>query len=334
MGITAKELAQRLGLSPAAVSMALNGKPGVSTETRKLVLRTARELGYDFSKVKGPKENRKIYYVIYKKDGAVVDNTPFFAAVLNGITRACQEADWKLEVKYLDEANFYKYTDRQLLASEDCAGFLLLGTEMTTPDIQRLLPTSRPTVLLDSYFETFPCETVVINNKQGAYMATRLLIKKYRCAPGYLKSSYLINNFLERAEGFYKAVRVHGISASHCIEHALTPSIEGAYEDMKRLLAQGEPLARCYFADNDYIAIGAMRAFQEAGIRIPEDVALIGFDNIPSCQATNPPLSTVHVPKEQMGQTAVLRLLHMIREPNLPFLNIEVSTSLIERGSC
>ena len=178
----------------------------------------------------------------------------------------------------------------------------------------------------------FTCDTVIINNTQGAYLATRHLIDKCHAQPGYLKSSYAINNFNERQDGFYKAVRLHGMSSSQSIVHELTPSMSGAYADMKELLAGNEPLARCYFADNDLIAAGAIKAFREKGLRIPEDVAVVGFDNIPISQILD--LTTINVPKEHLGRQAVLRLLQRIKDPSIPPVKIEIGTSLVDRYSC
>ena len=124
------------------------------------------------------------------------------------------------------------------------------------------------------------------------------------------------------------------MSTSRSIVHRLTPSVEGAYADMKELLARGEPLANCYFADNDLIAVGALRAFREAGYRIPQDIAIVGFDNMPVCTYIEPALTTIHVPKEYMGQMAVRRLHELISHSDSQPIKIEISTTLQKRKSC
>ena len=103
---------------------------------------------------------------------------------------------------------------------------------------------------------------------------------------------------------------------------------------MKELLARGEPLANCYFADNDLIAVGALRAFREAGYRIPQDIAIVGFDNMPVCTYIEPALTTIHVPKEYMGQMAVRRLHELISHSDSQPIKIEISTTLQKRKSC
>lgn len=102
---------------------------------------------------------------------------------------------------------------------------------------------------------------------------------------------------------------------------------------MKSLLESGEKPADCYFADNDLIAIGAMQAFREAGYRIPEDVAVVGFDDMPACEYISPALSTVMVPKLFLGETAAFRIIQLIEGKNTQPLKIEVATKLIKRKS-
>ena len=113
----------------------------------------------------------------------------------------------------------------------------------------------------------------------------------------------------------------------------LTPSQEGAYEDMKALLVSGEKPDSCYFADNGLIAIGAMKALKDAGYRIPEDVSIVGFDDLPSCEYMSPPLTTIMVPKFFMGETAANRIIQLIEEKNQQPLKIEVFTQLVRRKS-
>lgn len=336
MAITAKELAKLLGLSEAAVSLALNRKQGVSTATRKRVLTAAEEHGYDFSRLKPvepTKNNGSIYFVIYKKHGAVVTDTPFFTKLSEGVDDACKHLPYYLNIQYLHEDDNIP----MLLADwkrVGCQGLILLSTEMQLQDLRPFLNTELPMVLLDNYFEEADIDSVLINNIKGAYTATDYLIRKRHAQPGYLHSSYSINNFEERADGFYKAIRKNGMSTSRSVVHRLTPSLEGAYADMKELLSRNEPLASCYFADNDLIAAGVIRALKEAGYRIPQDIAVVGFDNMPICSYIDPPLTTIHVPKQYMGRMAVQRLHELIiSNDNCP-IKIEISTSLQKRKSC
>lgn len=334
MSITAKELAKKLNLSAAAVSMALNGKPGVSTETRRLVREAAEQYGYDFTRISEKHQTTgSIHFVIYKKHGAVVDDTPFFSQLSEGVADTCKKEGYKLIISYIygNDSDFEEQLKN--IQYSDCIGIILLGTEMTPEDVKHFQKLPLPLVLLDTYFETVTCNYVLINNVQGAYLAASHLIQKTKKQPGYLRSSYPIGNFAERNSGFFKAVRAYGMSSSKSIVHMLTPSIDGAYADMKEILESKEELAPCYFADNDLIAVGAMKALKEYGYSIPKDVAIVGFDNVPLSRLIEPSLSTINVPKQYMGEMAVKRLITLITEKGAQPIKIEISTQLIERKS-
>ena len=316
MSITAKELAKKLNLSESAISLALNNKPGVSTRTRKLVIETAQEYGYDFSKITprvNPLPQNFIYFIIYRKSGVVVTDTPFFLQLSEGIDAECKKLQYSLNIQYMYQEDNVKQQLDTIIHS-GARGFILLGTEMQKEDIEPFLGCNLPLVFLDNYFEDTELDSVLINNIKGAYTATEYLIHKRKKQPGYLHSSYSINNFEERSDGFFKAIRKNGMSVSRSIVHPLTPSVDGAYADMKEHIKNNEPLANCYFADNDLIAAGAMRAFREAGYKIPEDIAIVAFDNMPICTYVEPSLTTIDVPKEYMGKIAVERLHELITD--------------------
>lgn len=334
MSVTAKELARILNLSPAAVSMALNHKPGVSTATRKMVWEAADRYGYDFTRITEKHSPAgSIYFVIYKKHGAIVADTPFFSELSEGIALGCKNAGYKLKISYLyeDEETLKQQIDE--IRYSDCIGCILLGTEMTPEDYKQFASLPFPVVLLDTYFDSITCDCILINNEQGAYLAASHLIRKTKQQPGYLRSSYSIHNFTRRADGFYKAIRAHGMSASKSIVHTLTPSMDGAFADMMEILKSGETPASCYFADNDLIAVGAMKAFKKMGYTLPHDLSVVGFDNIPISNVIEPSLSTIHVPKQYMGEAAAARLIDRIRHAGLPLVKLEISTLLIQRQS-
>ncbi len=234
----------------------------------------------------------------------------------------------------------YVYEDEETLEKQiedlrysDCCGMILLGTEMTAADVKSFLGLPFPLVLLDAYFDTISCDSVLINNMQGASLAAEYLIRKCKKQPGYLRSSYSISNFEERADGFYQAIRAAGMSASRSVIHLLTPSIEGACADMEEYLKCGEEPAHCYFADNDLIAVGAIKAFKKHGYHIPKDISVVGFDNLPVSSVIEPGLTTINVPKQYMGETAAYRLISLLRDPAQPPVKTEILTSLIRRGS-
>lgn len=331
--MTAKELAQKLNLSAAAVSMALNNKPGVSTETRNRVLEAAQTYGLDLSKFRNEEKKQGVIDLIYyRKSGAVLADTPFFSELAEAILETCKNAGYTVNIKYIYDTEDVQ-TELQTLINLKDAGFLIMGTEMQPEDIQPLAFLNIPIVLLDNRFLSSKLDFVKIANEDAAYLATNYIIHKRRTQPGYLHSSYSISNFEERAEGFYRSLLHHGMAKGKSPVHLLVPSVEGAYGDMLEIIRNGEELAGCYFADNDLIAVGAIKALRECGYRIPEDIGIVGFDDLPVGTYMDPALTTVHVPKKYMGRIAAERLIDIIEHKSHYPVTIEISTNLIKRGS-
>ncbi|MCR5102431.1 MAG: LacI family DNA-binding transcriptional regulator [Butyrivibrio sp.] len=334
MSITAKELAKKLGLSATAVSMALNNKPGVSTDTRQLVIKAAEEAGYDFSRIRNSNGiSGSIYVIFYKTHNAILSYTPIFDELYQGVKEECKKNNIGTRL-----IQFYEKTDSlELCFSElrggDCIGIILVGTEITKEVCEKFLELNIPLTLLDTYFDSLDCNSVLINNSQGAYLATEYLISITGTQPGYLQSSYPIYNFAARQEGYFKAIKENGMSKSRSIIHRLAPSIEDAMGDMLEILEDGTELARCYFADNDIIAIGAMKALKLRGYKIPEDIAIIGFDNISEGRVVEPSLTTMDVPRLFIGQTAAKQLIEQLKTRIYHSYKIEVSTKMIKRLS-
>ena len=334
MSVTAKELAKILNISEAAVSMALNNKPGVSRERKKEILAAAEKYGYDFTRVNQKHNlNGSVYFVIFRKHGAIVADTPFFSELSAGVEEACRTENLRLRTLYLYDS---EETQKEIenLRYRDCIGLIVLGTEMPRDDFSGFSDLPFPVVLLDASFLNLRRDAVQIDNVEGAYLAANYLIRETHAQPGYLRSSYSISNFEDRADGFYKAIRESGMSTGKSPVHRLTPSMEGAFSDMKELIEEdGFTPARGYFADNDLIAVGAMRAFQAAGYKIPEDVAIVGFDNMPISNYVSPPLTTINVPKKYMGEMAVQRLKTLLNMKNFVPIRLLVGVNLVKRDS-
>lgn len=331
MSITAKELAKKLNISAATVSMVLNHKPGISDETRTIVLNEAKKYGYDFSKLKQPATGI-IYFIIYKKHGNVVGDTPFFSQVIEGLENECRRAGYRLQILYFNEGSNAEMQLEPVINS-GCCGVILLGTEMMKADYLPFTKLRMPLVVLDSYYDELPFWTVLINNVRGAYLATCHLIDEGHKSIGYLQSSKCISNFEERADGFYKALRSRKIKKQPEFTFKVTPVLERAFEEFSAILDSKPALPTCFFADNDIIALGCIKALKAHGYKIPEDISIIGFDDIPACQMIDPPMTTIRVPKQLFGAYAVRQLLAQIANPVQEATKTEIATELIIRES-
>lgn len=331
MTISAKELAKELNLSAATISMVLNNKPGISEATRKVVTEAAKKHGL-LGRQGEAQTPDTIHFIIYKKYGDIVTDTPFFAQLTEGITGQCRQNNCLLQISYFYEN---EDVDEQLasIAAVKSSGLLLLGTEMDPKGFSHFEGLKMPIVLLDCYSDELNVDSVLINNSQGAFLATSHLIQQGHKKIGYLKSKSRISNFSERSDGYLKALRRHGLAADPPYVIELSPTAEQGYRDMKAALEAQPELAGAYFADNDIIAAAALRALTEQGIRVPEDISIIGFDDMPICQFTEPRLSTMDVPKKKLGALAVSRLVEKLRNQDSSVVKIALSASLVRRDS-
>lgn len=334
MAITAKELAKKLNLSATAVSMALNNKPGVSTETRRQVIEAAQRYGYDFTRIREKAaRNLQICVVAYKVSNAILSYTPVFDEIMDGIQNECG----RQHIRITYRAFLAQQGDMDELLGDIRAsgadGVLLIASEMDDASCHKFDALKKPIILLDNDFISphFPC--VCIDNEQGAYDAVSYLIESRGSQPGYLQSSYPLNNFTARADGFRRALQDHGMSEKASVRHLLPPTLEGACMEMAGLLEAGVPLAGCYFADNDLIALGAMKSFKKCGYKIPDDIAVAGFDNIAAARVAEPSLTTVGIPRSFMGELAVRNLVAMIGNRQNIVTKTLVSASLVRRFS-
>ncbi len=334
MAVTAKELAKRLGISATAVSMALNNKAGVSTETRARIIKAAEEYGYDFTKIKSdPLRSGSIYIIFYKTHNAILSYTPIFNELYDGVRGECQKENFTVKMmQFYEKVDVLEDCFSDLRIS-DCKGIILMGTEIRQEACQRFLSLGYPTILLDTCFDSLDCTSVLINNSQGAYLAANYLIGTTGAQPGYLQSSYSIPNFIQRQEGYFKAIKESGMSPSRSVIHRLSPSIEAAMADMLEIIDRNDPLAGCYIADNDIIAIGAMKALMLRGYRVPEDISIIGFDNISESKIVEPSLTTMDVPRHYIGKTAAKLLIEQIDSKVVHTSKVEISARLVKRFS-
>ncbi len=335
MKVTARDVAREAGVSPATASLVFRGKPGVGPETRARVLEVARQMGFEYGATEASKRTSTILLVIYKRHGQVVADTQFFEELTKGISDATYRHGYhRLSISY-----FYASEDsaEQLrsLKSVKCAGIILLATELLAQDIAQFERLDVPIVLLDNWFPTKKLDSVVIDNTRGAWMAVRHLRNAGHTEIGYLHCGVSIRNFLERQEGFLSATRDLDQSAHRAPAIIrVSSTMEGAHEDMASYLDTNPRLCSAYFADNDLIAAGAIAALQEHGIRVPEDVSVVGFDDTPVCEMTTPRLTSMSVNKAAMGDLAVTRLINLINgETNDEVVRVCCGTKIVERDS-
>lgn len=338
MKIKLEDLAKELELSIAAVSMAINNKKGVSEETREKVLALAIAKGYKIKKVEQvtqdlSKDKRYIKLLRIKKHGLVAMDTTFFSKIIEGIEDECKKNQFELLISY------YKLDD---LSSDwvendntNVAGIIVLATELLEDDLEIFDGVEEPFVILDSYFASKEWNCILMNNQSASYKAVKYLKECGHRKIGYLKSNTSIYNFDRRYISFIEALQTFGLEEDHKHIVELEPTLEGSHAQMADYLEHnnGLELPTAYVADNDLIAVGAMNAMKGYGIRIPEDVSIIGVDDMPCAQIVQPNLTTSRVYKKEIGRESVRTLLRYIQDETKITQKREVNTTLVIRDS-
>ena len=338
--ITAKELAERLGISTAAVSFALNGKSGVSEETRARVLSLAQQLGYTHTRLQNSSpECKTICFLIYV--GQIIrhaENTSFYSLVLRGAETASAEYGYQTVVRYLYADKPMEQQLRNIL--NGVHGIILLATDVNEdclPDVERFILSAGeiPTVVVNNALLADRVDCVVSDNFGGAKSAVWQLIERGCTKIGYLASKGRIEPFRQRERGVLAALREAGLRLHSRIE--LEVSTGGAMAEIEQWLETGRDLPDGVFADNDVLAAAAIHTLQRHGVEIPKQVAIIGFDNNPVCEICEPQLSSVQAFPEQMGYWASRIISKRLESKKArydePLLRITVSTPLHVRQS-
>ena len=324
-----KDIAEALGISTAAVSLALNNKPGVSEETRQKVFALAN------INTKPNSAPKQLLFIIHKSHGEIIIDKPFFSDLIEAVQTQATQNNYNVIVSY------YTYTMDlcdyiHSLNMQNAVGAVILATEMLSDDLNQYKQLVMPFVLLDSDFDIEPYDAITIDNQSAILRAFEYAYKLGHRDIGYLRSGVYINNFAHRFDGYRKALRQHGLEHQNCPVFTLHCNIEMAYLQMREILSQlprDFKMPTCFLADLDYLAIGAINALKEYNYRIPEDISVIGFDDVTACEIITPQLTTVRVNRGDIGRLAINTLIDRIENPHPYHIHTQISSDLIIRKS-
>lgn len=328
MKINMRDISDKTGFSMATVSNALNRKKGVNEETASKILKAARELGYI-----GESSITKIKLVMVRKNGKILDDTPFFPMLIDGFENGCREHGYETTLLHLDmNGAFYKEEVKNLLSDSESA-VVLLATELEEEDLAIFKDAQIPFLVMDNWQEQMDFDAVLINNYDSAKCAVRYLVEHGHQRIGYLRGDYRIHAFRFREKGYLNVLEEQGLPCHSEDMVTLRTNMQESYLDMQEYLKKKPVLPTAFFADNDVIALGAMKALSEAGIKVPEEVSVVGFDDLPFCEISSPRLTSIKVPKQEMGYMAAVRIVERIKSGKPIKLKSQISTEFVERES-
>lgn len=324
-----KTISEITGYSPATVSNALNMKKGVNKETSERIFQVAEQLGYST----GSKSLKSIKFVQFRRNGAIIDGSPFHPAVIEGVEEAAKASGLATIYIKLDyHAADYREQVAQITSDQN-GGVILLATEMLEEDFDLFVDCQCPLILLDGWCERLHFNGVLIDNLDASMCAVRHLIEKGHNKIGYIRGESRIKAFESRSMGYSQCLMQNGLEINPEWTVTVGTKTESAYRAMLAWLEKAKSLPTAFFVDNDLIAFGVIRALTEKKIRVPEDVSIVGFDDLPYAAVSTPALTTIRVHKRSMGWEAVRRLMTMMDHPNAGKFKIESCTDFVERES-
>ncbi|MGX2970345.1 substrate-binding domain-containing protein [Ursidibacter sp. B-7004-1] len=326
---TMKDIARIAGVSLSTVSHVVNRSRFVSEEITERVQKVIDELHYKPSLVARSlkvKETNTIGMIV------TASNNPFFAEVVRHVERYCERHNYHL-ILVNTEANhqsLQKHLERLLLKQVD--GLLLMCAEPQDINAEFLTEIHLPMVVIDWWQQPLKADIVHENSELGGYLATKALIEAGYTGIAVITGESSKPLTVNRLQGYKRAIseyhlqyRPEWIIESHF-------HFEGGIEATQQLLALPQR-PRAIFAMSDSIAIGVYQALWQAGLQIPQDIAVIGYDNIELAQYLSPPLSTIHQPKARLAKNAVEQLVKRIKEPQIPLNIVQLTPELIKRSS-
>ncbi|MGN6416824.1 MAG: LacI family DNA-binding transcriptional regulator [Pseudobacter sp.] len=300
--VTIEDIARELKITAATVSRALNDHPGISESTRKRVKETAAKLHYQPNRIASSLRLGRT-----KLLGVIIPSAEinFFGSVIHGIERIATQNNYSVLIYQSNEMYELEKKGVQAFLQSQVDGVLASVSKETINADHYLEIKKRgvPLVLFDRAMDSLGVPSVVIDDYAGAFAATKHLIEQGCRRIAHIGGQQHVSIFNQRLKGYIDALNVHGIAVNDDAIVYGKVSIESGRECMQQLLGlSGAPDA--VFAVEDFTALGAMQCIKDAGIRIPEEIAVIGFANEQFCEFLTPALSSVNQQTVTMGEKA------------------------------
>ncbi|MGC9467741.1 MAG: LacI family DNA-binding transcriptional regulator [Anaerolineae bacterium] len=327
--ITIQDVARAAGVSASTVSRVLNDKDDVAADTYKRVQEVIAELGYTSSLAARSMRSRRTGVI-----GLILPDLEdsFLIQVLKGINCAIAEFEYDLIAYASPSIGTPSKADREQLYVSLLNGSLTDGMIVVTPAAAGF-PRIAPVVVIDPNRDCTECPAVIGSNYAGALMAMEYLLDLgHRCI-GFISGRPDLQSADQRLRGYESALAQAGIPLDPDLIMEGDFTAETGHRVARELLSLPEP-PTAIFAANDRSAIGAIEAAREMGLRVPEDLSVIGYDDIPEAAYYNPALTTIDQSILEMGRLATEILIRLIREENVKSGPYTVPTQLVVRGSC
>lgn len=326
MGVTIRDIARLAGVSPSTVSRALSGKGRVSKATCERIRQLAEELGYEpnaLARALATRSTFAVAVVIHERH-LPLDERSFYGVILETI-----ESEVTQHGYHVVFATLRNHVVPRCIKEGRVDGVIFLGTDIH-PEFVNAVKAKMPVVLVDYHLPGVV--SVVGDNVGGGRMATQHLLEHGHTRIAFIAETLADPSFRERFEGYKRGLKEHGLPVrkSWVIEGGRRPDSD--FIAMQKFLRLSR-LPTAIFAANDFMAVGAVRVLTHAGFKVPEDVAVVGFDDGALATVVQPPLTSVRVPRVEMGKVAAENLLDLLCGADVRELSL-LPTTLTIRASC
>ena len=331
--ITIYDIAKQLDISAATVSRALKDHPAINKHTKKKITDLAEKLGYrsnNFASNLRTQRTNTIGVMVHEL------RSQFMTSVLAGIEKITTEANYDLIIAHSSETFKKETANAQNLCHKRVDG-VIASLAFDTEDLSHFEPFERkgiPVIFFDRVFEDHEGAKVIINNRKAGYEATAHLIEQGCKRIAHITANLKRNVYAERLKGYQQALTEHGLKYNDKYVIVDDLSEEASIHSARKILAM-KPMPDGIFITNDFCAAICIQTLKEAGIRIPEDIAVVGFNNDVICKIIEPKLSTINYPGIEIGEIVARNLInHLQGNSNINLTNtIIIKSELIIRES-
>jgi len=339
MGVTIYDVAQKAGVGIGTVSRVINNSPQISPSTRARVLKVIHELKYQPSAMArslARKKSNIIACVVPRFTGY------FYYEVLNGVQHALSQCGYDLILYNIDKLEKKEEILKRTLRERKVDGVLLISLSISDKLASRFLEAKLPLVLVDSYHDQL--DYIIVENQQGAFLATEHLIRLGHRRIGMIDGCLSSAPAVQRLAGFKSALEQYHIPQDDALVVSVNSNGDpeilyndgfnkfAGYWAMNRLLNLGNKRPSAVFISSDIQAAGAIKAIKEHGLKVPGDLAIIGFDDIELAEYLG--LTTIHQPMYEMGTKAAERLIAKIEGKVSDHFKMIFPTKLVIRDTC
>lgn len=324
---TLRDVARLAGVSPATVSRVINGKSQVSDSTRSRVWDAIEKLGYEVAAKRQASKDSEVVALLIPD---VI--SPFFTEIICGVEKEVYEHGLNLALYSTDNRSQPDVLARVANLQNVCGLISVTPHQGKDEDFGRLTQ-KLPAVVVDYSNDASTLPHISVDNLRGGYAATEYLIQKGHRRIGIITGPLSVQSALERLRGFRLALDEAAIPLqSEWVKDGAFAE-QGGYQAVQTIIQSSNTLPTALFCSNDLMAAGALRALREFGLKVPDDVAIIGFDDLPIASLMYPSLTTIAQPIREMGEIATRVLFRLIAGERLETNRIVLDTKLVVRHS-